>query len=123
FAAGQGPANAVHVRMTTRAPVVMWPIFTGTDGPTLVTEAVAVNTGLASFSIGSRLASLEGGVLNALLGELLGAELNLSVMDYRSLLDARVDLFDVMDDLGVDLELAGATYSDLAGLTVGQADL
>ncbi len=123
FAPGGGPANAAHVRMTTRAPVVMWPILTGMAGPTLVTEAVAVNTGLASFSIGSRLASLDGGVLNAVLGQLLGTQVSLTVMDYRSLIDARVDLFDVMDGLGVDLGLAGETYGDLLDLAVGQADL
>lgn len=123
FVAGAEPVNAVHVRMVSPAPVVLWRVFVDDAAPRVTTEAVAATSGIASLSIGSRLASLDGGVLNALLGRLLGAGISLDVMDYEALLDAEVDMLDVLDALAVDLGLAGDGYSDLMDLTVGPADL
>ena len=65
-------------------------------------------TPLAAFSIGSRLARLDGGVANALLSGLAGGSVSLSVMDYEALLDADVDLLTWLDALAVELDVEAA---------------
>jgi uncharacterized membrane protein len=123
FVAGNVDPNAVRVTMTSEPPVVLWNVFVGGENPRVVTEAIAMSTGLASLAIGSRLASLNNGVLNSVLGQMLGGSLDLSVMDYNALLDAQVDLVDFIDMLSADVALADDNYSDLADMEVGPADV
>ncbi len=124
FVAGAPRSNAVKVSMTTQPPVVFWNAFVSRDRrPQVTTEAIAVTTSLATMSMGTRLASLHGGVVNGILNGLLGSSLSLDVMDYNALLDARVDMLDVLDRLDTRLTLAGDTYGDLLDATVGEADL
>ncbi len=73
---------------------------------------------LAAFSIGSRLALLDGGVANALLSGLAGGSVNLSVMDYEALLDADVDLLTWLDALAVELDVDAADYHALLATEV-----
>ena len=54
------------------------------------TVAVAKAEAQAVFAVGSRLASLNGGIVNQLLSGLLGTSVSLSVMDYNALLASRV---------------------------------
>jgi uncharacterized membrane protein len=76
----------------------------------------------AMFSIGSRLAALRGGIVNGVLGALLGANLNLSVMDYNALVDADVSLSDFLSALSTEVGLTAGTYDQLlaANAKVGQ---
>jgi uncharacterized membrane protein len=67
----------------------------------------------ASFWIGSRLASLNGGIINAVLGALVGANVSLQVADYQALVDANVDLFAFSETLATELRLTGVTYDDV----------
>lgn len=120
FEAGKLPYNAVQVSMKKLgtlyfAASVMAP-------PVIGTTATASAQPAAAFSVGSRLASVNGGVLNALLGALLGGNLSLSVMDYNSLISADVDVLSFTDALATQLRLTGVTYSDVLGskATVGQ---
>ncbi|TIO02805.1 MAG: hypothetical protein E5X96_16375, partial [Mesorhizobium sp.] len=103
------PYNAVQVSMKKLgtlyfAASVMAP-------PVIGTTATASAQPAAAFSVGSRLASVNGGVLNALLGALLGGNLSLSVMDYNSLISADVDVLSFTDALATQLRLTGVTYS------------
>ncbi|MCC6984586.1 MAG: hypothetical protein IT535_15065 [Bauldia sp.] len=123
FAPGNADPNAVRVVMVSEPPVVLWNVFIGGEAPRVTTEAIATTTGLASIAIGSRLASLNGGVLNSILGQLLGGSINLSVMDYNALLETQVDLVDFIDMLAADVALADDNYGDLADLQVGPADV
>lgn len=75
-------------------------------------------TPLAAFSIGSRLARLDGGVANALLSGLAGGSVSLSVMDYEALLDADVDLLAWLDALAVELDVEAADYDTLLATEV-----
>jgi uncharacterized membrane protein len=68
---------------------------------------------MAAFAIGTRLAQLNGGVLNAVLGRLLGANLSLSVMDYNALASANIDLFQFSNALATRVGLKAVTYGDL----------
>ncbi|RUZ48351.1 hypothetical protein, partial [Mesorhizobium sp. M7A.F.Ca.US.003.02.1.1] len=90
--------------------------------PVIGTQATASMTPQATFSVGSRLASLDGGILNALLGGLLGSNISLSVMDYNALISADVSVLSFVDGLATQLNLTGVSYSDVLAskATVGQ---
>ena len=78
---------------------------------------------IATFAIGSRLVSLNGGLLNAILGRMLGTTLSLSAMDYQALIDAHIDAFDFLNALATRLDLTGVTYdSVLSGDDIAALD-
>jgi uncharacterized membrane protein len=112
FRAGATPYDAV--RVTTRQRGVLY--FAKSlrkQAPQIETRALARATQSASFSVGSRLFRLDGGVLNALLGAALGSEINLSGMQYDSLLDSQVRLFDLFGAAATELDLTAGTYDDI----------
>ncbi|AZO25076.1 hypothetical protein EJ070_33460 [Mesorhizobium sp. M1E.F.Ca.ET.045.02.1.1] len=120
FEAGKLPYNAVQVSLKKQgtlyfAASMMTP-------PVIGTTATASAQPEAAFSVGSRLASVNGGILNALLGGLLGGNISLSVMDYNSLISADVDVLSFTDALATQLHLTGVTYSDVLAskATIGQ---
>ncbi|CDX29024.1 conserved exported hypothetical protein [Mesorhizobium plurifarium] len=120
FEAGKLPYNAVQVSLKKRGTLY----FAGSimAPPTLGTTAIASAQPQAAFSVGSRLASLNGGILNALLGGLLGGNISLSVMDYNSLVSADIDVLSFTDALATQLHLTGVSYSDVLAskATIGQ---
>lgn len=113
FAAGAASPNAARVTLRAPAQVFFGRLFIGDRTVEIARTGTAARAELASFSIGSRLASLNGGVANALLSGLTGSEVKLSVMDYEALLDADVQLFDYLDALSTDLELDGLSYDEV----------
>ena len=113
FTAGAAPANAVRVTMQTRTPLFFGKVLTGDSTVSLRVTSVASTTQLATFAIGSRLASLNGGLLNQLLGQMLGTSLSLSAMDYQALADAKINLFDFMSALATRADLTGVSYDSL----------
>lgn len=113
FSAGTTPANAVRVTMQTRTPLFFGKVLTGDPTVNLRVTSVATTTQLATFAIGSRLAAVNGGLLNALLGQMLGTSLSLSAMDYQALADAKINLFDFMSALATRASLTGASYDTL----------
>ena len=133
FVAGtSGTPNAVRVTVRTTVPFVFGGIFGSanaaapngtTAGATIKTQAVAAATNVAAFTVGSRLAQLNGGILNAILGGLLGTQVNLSVMDYQALASAKVDLFAFSNALATKINLQAATYNDLAASNVRMGDV
>jgi uncharacterized membrane protein len=120
FEAGKLPYNAVQVSLKKQGTLY----FAGSmmAPPTLGTTAIASAQPQAAFSVGSRLASLNGGILNALIGSLLGGNISLSVMDYNSLVSADVDVLSFTDALATQLHLTGVSYSDVLAskATIGQ---
>lgn len=120
FEPGKLPYNAVQVSLKKQGTLY----FAGSimAPPTLGTTAIASAQPQAAFSVGSRLASLNGGILNALLGGLLGGNISLSVMDYNSLASADVDVLSFTDVLATQLHLTGVSYSDVLAskATIGQ---
>lgn len=120
FQAGVTPYNAVHV--TLKKIPARYFASSLIPSPIIGTEATASMTPEATFSVGSRLASVNGGILNALLNGLLGSNISLSVMDYNSLIAADVSVLSFVDALAVQLNLTGVSYSDVLAskATVGQ---
>jgi uncharacterized membrane protein len=116
-------ANAARVILQTRSELFFGRVLTGLSDFTIRTSAVASQAAFAEIAIGSRLAALNGGLLNRVLGSLLGAGLSLSAMDYNALLDADIDLFDVLNAAATRAELRGPTYDSVldAKVDIGTA--
>lgn len=90
------PLNAVQVAVTRTVPY----FFLGPARQVSAT-ATAQATNLGAFTIGTTLAQLQGGLVNSLLNGLLGANLNLSLVSYESLANARVKIRDLTAAAGV----------------------
>lgn len=122
FVANRQPINAARVRATAPSPVYFGRIFTDERNVEIAATAIATRPAEAAFSIGSRLLSLEGGIINAILSQLLGGQVNLRVMDYRGLADVNVDLLKFLDQLALDADIKAGSYEDVldANVTVGQ---
>jgi uncharacterized membrane protein len=123
FVPGATPINAVRVGVPSESPLFFGRMLTGQDSMSVVTQATAASTEIAAFSIGSRLASLNNGVLNSLLGGLLGGNISLSVMDYNALASAQVSLFPFLDSLATRAGVTAGTYTELASSTVSVGDV
>lgn len=111
FAAGAQPYDAVKIDLSQKADLMFATAFA--PAPTLQATGTASASKLAAFSVGSRLASLNEGVLNGLLGSLLGTTLNLKVADYTALAAANVELLSFLDTLATDLKLTAGSYNDV----------
>jgi len=120
---GSGAANAARVTLRTQTPLYFARMFTGGNHFNITTRATAASTAMASFAIGSRLLALNGGLLNAVLGRMLGTTLSLSVMDYQALIDAHIDAFDFLNALATRLDLTGVTYDSVLSGNVKVADI
>ncbi|MBZ9709942.1 hypothetical protein LB543_24870 [Mesorhizobium sp. ESP7-2] len=120
FQAGVTPYNAVRVTLAK----IPKRYFASSLIPTPVigTQATASMTPQATFSVGSRLLSVNGGILNALLSGLLGGNISLSVMDYNGLISDDVSVLSFVGALGTQLNITAGTYSDVLAskATVGQ---
>lgn len=118
-----GIPNAARVTLTTKTPLYFARYLTGASSFNITTTATATSTEMATFAIGSRLLSVNGGALNAVLGSMLGTTLSLSVMDYNSLISAKIDALDFLSALATRVNLTGVTYSDLLSSNLKVGDI
>lgn len=123
FQSNTAAPDAVRVRLSGQTPLFFGKMLTGQESMTINRKATAARAQLASFSIGTRLVSLDRGLANALLSGLTGSSVGLSVMDYDALADADVELFDYLDALRTELNLTGASYGEVlhAKMSTGKA--
>lgn len=105
--------SAARVRLRSQARLAFGSFILGKPSVAISRVGAAAQTQLASFSIGSRLASLNGGVANALLSGLTGSKVSLSVMDYQALAAADVDLLRYVPALATRLNLKAATFDQV----------
>lgn len=114
------PADAVQVTLEKKGILYLAAMFS--DPPDLSVVGTAASSKVAAFSVGSRLASLNGGLLNAVLGQMLGTTISLKVMDYEALIDADIDIQPFLKILATRLSLTTASYEDVltADLTMPQ---
>jgi len=127
--------NAVRLTTQTTSPMFFGRVFgiynavadpassTPTSSVLIGAKSVAAQSFFASFSIGSGLASLNNGVLNSLLGSMLGGNISLSLLDYQNLANANIDLFAFSNALATRVGLTAATYDQLAHANVQVGDL
>ena len=120
FTAGRQPYNAVQLDVGLQGKLYFAKSFL--SAPDISVSAIGTTDAQATFSIGSRLVSVRGGLTNALLSALLGGSVNLSVMDYRALLDANVTLLSFLSALATEVGASAGTYSEVlaANATVGK---
>jgi uncharacterized membrane protein len=116
-------ANAARITLTTVTPLFFSKVITGKDSFVIKTTATATRSAFASFAIGSRLASVNGGLLNQILGGMLGASLSLSAMDYQSMIDTQLDMFGFMGALATRLNVSAASYDSLLSKDVKIGDV
>lgn len=121
FAAGETPFNAARVRVETPRPLLFGRFFSSQPA-TLAVEATASQSPSASFSVGSRLLAVRGGLANQLLGALTGGHINLSVMDYEALASADISLGDQLDALASEIGVTAGTYDDVLDADVAVGD-
>ena len=117
FRPGATPHNAVEVQLERRGDLHFATIFSAP--PLIAARGVAAVTPQVSFSIGSRLASLNGGLVNTLLSALLGSTVTLNALDYRALAEAQVDAFSFLDALAARLGVTAGDYDDLLAMRAG----
>lgn len=111
FIENASPADAVNASIRKEADLFIARMFA--SPPVLETKGTAAAEKLAAFSVGSRLASLNGGLLNSLLGALLGTNVSLQVMDYNALIAADISIRPFLKLLATDLGLTAGTYDDV----------
>jgi uncharacterized membrane protein len=116
-------ANAARVTLRTATNLYFGRMLTGSGSYPVTTVATAARSALAAFAIGSRLASLDGGLLNQILGSMLGGSLSLTAMDYRALADAKLDLFDFMNALATRARITAGTYDSVLSSDVKIGDV
>jgi len=126
FSAGAPEPNAARVEVAAPAPLFFGRWILQRDSLVVRKTATAAIPGgrpQAMFSIGSRLASLDGGLANALLSGLLGGKVSLTVMDYRALAGAQVNLLQFSDALATELGVTAGDYDALLKqeVTAGRA--
>ncbi|KQM98846.1 hypothetical protein ASE78_06420 [Sphingomonas sp. Leaf25] len=117
FTAGALPSNAARVSLESRMQPIFAQVF-GRQATPIAARATAARIDLAAFSIGSRLAAVRGGLPNALLSQLAGTELHLTVMDYTALAGAQVDLLRMSELLRSDIGLQAVTFGEVLGTRI-----
>ncbi|WP_375271163.1 pilus assembly protein TadG-related protein [Sphingomonas sp.] len=114
--------DAAQVQVATDSPTFFAQVF-GIRSVRIVRQATAQRRAAASFSAGSRLVGLDGGVLNALLSGLTGRTVTLGVLDHRALVESNVDLFALFDRVRVRANLSAGSYADLLAADVRVSDV
>ena len=116
FTATELEPDSARVTLSDRAPIHFGRLILGRDTVTLrrsATAAAADRRPRAMFSIGSRLAALDGGVANQLLSALTGSTVSLNLMDYEALATTQVNLLTWFDALAVDAGVRAGDYDAL----------
>lgn len=120
FIKDASPSDAVQVHLKKKGMIFLASLFSAP--PDLSVIGTAASSKVAAFSVGSRLASLNDGLLNAILGQMLGTNISLKVMDYEALIDADIDIQPFLKIIATKLSLTTASYEDVldAKLTIPQ---
>jgi uncharacterized membrane protein len=120
FLPNQTPTNAVKVTLQKSGTLFFAERIM--DKPLISASGIAYASSQAAFSVGSRLLSLDGGILNGVLNGLLGTEISLEIMDYEALVDVRIDALSFMKGMATELDITSGTYNDVleSSATIGQ---
>ncbi|MGP1275743.1 MAG: hypothetical protein ACQRW7_10015 [Caulobacterales bacterium] len=110
FTSLQAPYNAAHVELRS---VHQSRVRVNERRWRARAEATAARQDMVSFAIASRLVRLEGGYSGAVLAALTGYSGAITVMDYRSLADARISVPGFLDALKLEAGLTAVSYDAL----------
>lgn len=123
FKAKATPNNAAQVSFSSDVPLLFGRSIVKSEKLAVSVSAIGAISRSTALSIGSRLASLNGGLANALLSSLLGGSINLSLMDYDALANAKVDALTFLDALAARVGVTAGSYDQLLGAKVRATDL
>ncbi|TDR90493.1 TadG family pilus assembly protein [Enterovirga rhinocerotis] len=118
FVANAVPINAARVALSSTVGTTFSRVLGLPSSYPINAIATGATAKLASFTLGSRLLSVEGGIANALLGALTGQTISLTVMDYNALANARVDGTGLLDALALRANITAASYEEVASANV-----
>lgn len=104
--------NAVQLTLSQSVPLFFGGALTGRSSAQVHATALAARMDYAAFSLGTRLAAVQGGLPGALLSALAGTDLNLSLMDYNALVGTQIDLLSFSKALATHLNLTAASFND-----------
>ncbi|MBX3495154.1 MAG: hypothetical protein KF769_02835 [Parvibaculum sp.] len=123
--ADEADFNAVRVTKFDTAPTYFARIFGFGNLTEISATSTAAYIKTVSFSAGTRVADLNEGLANQILGGLLGTNLSLSLIDYNGLASANVDALQFLDALAaeVGLDSGSHTYGNLLATNVTIGDL
>ncbi|OHD06712.1 MAG: hypothetical protein A3E77_13795 [Sphingopyxis sp. RIFCSPHIGHO2_12_FULL_65_19] len=110
FASGGTSPNAVRITLTRDRPLFFGSFLTGRPDSVIRATATGARRGYAAFSLGSRVAAVNGGLPNALLSGLTGSQISLSLMDYEALASADVDLMAFSEALRTEIDAEVLTF-------------
>jgi uncharacterized membrane protein len=116
FSPSGSDVNAVRVSASLSRQAYFAGLF-GLGSPTLVTQSTAARMPTTSFGAGTRLAALNAGLLNSLLGQLWGSGVSLSLIDYQALSNTNVDALKFLTALATRASISG-NYQQLANASV-----
>lgn len=119
---GSVAKTAVKVWTTASSPLFL-SRFSLSGNRTITTNATAARVNQAGIEAGSGLATLNGGIANAVLSALTGSTVSLTAVQYGALLNTRVDALTFLDALATKLNVTAGTYSSLLNSNVGVGDL
>lgn len=115
--------NACHVTVRRVVPYFfIWPATAGSGRELVAQATAATKSQLAQLSTRSQLLKLsseQSPLLNALVGGLLGGQLNVGVLGWQGLANADVQLLDYLDALKIELGLQAGGYEQLLQTDVG----
>jgi uncharacterized membrane protein len=77
----------------------------------------------ALLSIRSSIATVDGGLLNSVLGGLLDTTLNLTVGDWESLVETNINLLSYFDALAAEIGVTAGDYDTLLNTSISLADI
>lgn len=99
FVPGVDAANAVKIELVSQVPLFFGSFLTDEGTSQIVATATAARVDMISFDIGSKLASVSGGLPGSILSQLAGSELSLSDEDVTALASGTIDVLDYAEAL------------------------
>lgn len=121
--AGATYGDAARVSVRRAVPLFFGRALYKDGSVPIIARGVASRLDQAGITLGSKLLSLHGGVLNALLSALTGSTVSLDAVHYDALAMANVDLLSGLDALNTQADLDAVTYDDVLNADVSAGDL
>jgi uncharacterized membrane protein len=116
-----GEQSAVQLTLVQTVPLFFGRAL-GFDDAKVSASATAARIDMAAYSLGTKLATLSGGIPNKLLSALIGTNLELSALDGQALASTNVDVLGFADALKAQVGGKEMTYGQLFDQSVSLVD-
>ncbi|MFQ3199896.1 MAG: putative membrane protein [Zhongshania sp.] len=118
--------NAITVELTYNVTASLFEQFLPSAENTIEMSASATAKACeptALLSIRSSIATVDGGLLNSVLGGLIGTTLTLTVGDWESLVETNINLLSYFDALASEIGVTAGDYDTLLNTSISLADV